>query len=101
MTTETIIEEKTTTYRTLKEPPKYKVVVFNDDYTPMEFVVIVLMSIFKHTEASAIKIMMQVHNEGSAVAGVYNYEIAEQKHIEATNLAKESGYPLQVKIDSE
>ena len=98
---DTAVVTKDTVKNRIKEPKKFKVLLLNDDYTPMEFVVIVLMSIFKHTEASAIKIMMQVHNEGSAVAGVYNYEIAEQKHIEATNLAKESGYPLQVKIDSE
>ena len=91
---------KDTVKSRIKEPKKFKVLILNDDYTPMDFVIAILVTVFKHPEPSAVKIMMQVHNDGSGVAGIYNYEIAEQKGIETTNLAKENGYPLQIKIES-
>jgi len=101
MTTETIIEEKTTTYRTLKEPPKYKVVVFNDDYTPMEFVVAMFITIFHKNKEEAMALTMSIHTKGNAVAGVYSHEIAEQKVSEATSLARGNGHPLVLKAEEE
>jgi ATP-dependent Clp protease adaptor protein ClpS len=92
---------KETTKTKFKEPKRFKVVVLNDDVTPMDFVVSMMMSIFKHSETQAVGLTLEIHNEGSAVAGVYNYEIAEQKGLEATNLARDNGYPLQLKIESE
>lgn len=83
------------------EPRKFKVIILNDDHTPMEFVVDVLMNIFNHDQASSEQLMLSIHNEGSAVAGIYPYEIAEQKGIETTHLARQAGYPLNVKIESE
>jgi ATP-dependent Clp protease adaptor protein ClpS len=83
------------------EPKKYKVLVLNDNHTPMEFVVAMLIKIFRHNEPSAIDLTMRIHNEGSAVAGIYSYEIAEQKSIEATTLARDHGHPLQIKLESE
>jgi ATP-dependent Clp protease adaptor protein ClpS len=83
------------------EPRKFKVIILNDDSTPMEFVIDVLINIFNHDQASSEQLMLTIHNEGSAVAGIYPYEIAEQKGIETTHLARQAGYPLNVKIESE
>ena len=84
------------------QPPKmWKVVFLNDDHTPMEFVMELLTAIFKHNEGSAKQITMEIHNEGSAVAGVYTHEIAEQRGIESTHLARANGFPLQITIEEE
>lgn len=85
----------------IKEPGKYKVILLNDDATPMEWVIDVLCIIFKHSKETAEKITLTVHNEGSGVAGVYTYEIAEQKAIEAVNASRERGFPLQLRLDAE
>lgn len=85
----------------IKEPKRYKVVFLNDDKTPIEFVIDLLMSVFKHTEETAQSLCMAIHNEGSAIVGVYTFEIAEQKGVEATNIARQAGFPLQIKIDQE
>ena len=85
----------------LKEPSKYKVILLNDDVTPMDFVVAILRGIFKHSEASAIEVTMKIHNEGSGVAGIYTYEIAEQKALDATLIARNNSYPLTIKVDEE
>ena len=83
------------------EPKRWKVILLNDDSTPMEFVIAVLMEIFRHTSDSARDIMLQVHETGSGVAGVYSFEIAEAKAVEATNLARTNGHPLQIKLEEE
>lgn len=85
----------------IEEPKRWKVILLNDDYTPMEFVIQVLQEIFKHSQDTATNITMQVHNEGSGIAGVYNFEIAEVKAVEATTLARSNGFPLQVKMEEE
>lgn len=85
----------------IKAPSKYKVVVMNDDVTPMEFVIVMLMMVFKHSQDKATALTMDIHNNGSAVAGVYSFEIAEQKGIDATILARESGHPLQIRVEEE
>lgn len=82
-----------------EEPKKYKVLMLNDDVTPMEWVINVLESIFKHSRESAEKLTLTIHTEGSGVAGIYNYEIAEQKAIESTNSSRSNGFPLQLKIE--
>ena len=99
--TDVEVKKKDSVKNRIKEPKKYKVVVLNDDYTPMDFVVAILMQIFRHSESQAMSLTLQIHNEGSAVAGIYNYEIAEQKGIEATGVARENGHPLQIKLESE
>jgi ATP-dependent Clp protease adaptor protein ClpS len=83
------------------EPRRWKVILLNDDATPMEFVIAVLMETFRHTAESANDIMLQVHETGSGVAGVYSFEIAEAKAVEATNLARTNGHPLQIKLEEE
>jgi len=85
----------------ITEPLKYKVIFDNDDQTPMDFVVDLLIQIFKHSQESAKKLTMKIHEEGSAVVGVYTFEIAEQKGVEATNLSRSHGFPLQIKLEKE
>ena len=85
----------------IQEPKRWKVILLNDDSTPMEFVIGVLVEIFKHTTESAQDIMLQVHETGSCVAGVYSFEIAEAKAVEATNLSRTNGHPLQIKLEEE
>jgi ATP-dependent Clp protease adaptor protein ClpS len=85
----------------VNEPKKYKVLFLNDDTTPMEFVIELLIGIFKHTETTATQITMTIHNEGSGVVGVYSHEIAEQKAVEATNLSRSQGFQLQIRLEVE
>jgi len=85
----------------ISEPRQWKVILLNDDTTPMEFVVALLTSIFKHTEDSARAVMLEVHETGSGIAGIYSFEIAEAKAVESTNLARGNGHPLQIKLEEE
>jgi ATP-dependent Clp protease adaptor protein ClpS len=80
---------------TKEEPPQYKVVLLNDDYTTMEFVVQVLESVFQKSPAEAYRIMMAVHLQGRGIAGVYPWEVAETKVEVVASLAREAGYPLR------
>ena len=97
--TDVIIDEKIKI--NVKEPKRYKVVMLNDDFTPMDFVISVLMRFFKHSENTATVLTTQIHEEGSGIAGIYSYEIAEQKAIEAVNASRERGFPLQIRVDEE
>jgi len=85
----------------ISEPKRWKVILLNDDTTPMEFVISMLMETFKHTEDTAKDVTIQVHETGSGIAGSYSFEIAEAKAVEATNLARTNGYPLQLKLEEE
>jgi ATP-dependent Clp protease adaptor protein ClpS len=85
----------------ITEPKRWKVIIVNDDVTPMEFVIGVLIETFRHTETAAQDIMMQVHQTGSGVAGIYSFEIAEAKAVEATNTARTNNFPLQLKLEEE
>jgi ATP-dependent Clp protease adaptor protein ClpS len=86
---------------TVTEPKRWKVIFLNDDTTPVEFVVQLLTQIFRHTEPTARDITIQVHETGSGIAGVYSFEIAEAKAVEATQLARVNGFPLQIKLEEE
>lgn len=77
-------------------PFKYKVIFHNDDYTPMDFVVWSLMTHFNKTADEATSIMLDVHQQGKALAGIYDYQIAEQKIYQVTESAKKYNYPLKV-----
>lgn len=83
------------------KPPKYKVLIFNDDFTSMEFVVQVLMTVFRHTTASATRLMLQIHRSGVGIAGVYTREIAEARVEQTLQLAREAGHPLQCTMEQE
>ena len=93
--TVTVVKEKIR----VKEPDRYKVIFINDDFTPMEFVMQLLMEIFHHPEDAAKDVMLKVHTEGKAVAGIYFFEIAEQKAFETAESAKEHQYPLKITIE--
>lgn len=101
MSTETVVEINEKIKKEIKEPEFYKVVFLNDDSTPMEFVIEVLNEVFGHSQETAKSITMTIHNEGSGIVGVYRYEIAEQKGLETVNIARSSGFPLQVKVEVE
>lgn len=85
----------------LQKPPLYKVLLHNDNYTTMEFVVLILMEIFHHSENEAIHVMLQVHNQGIGIAGVYTFEIAETKIAKVAALALEHEYPLLCTLEEE
>ena len=82
-----------------KEPTLYKVVLLNDDYTTMEFVVEVLMSVFQKTASESYQIMMNVHVNGRGIAGVYPWEVAETKAETVRTLASGAGFPLRATIE--
>jgi ATP-dependent Clp protease adaptor protein ClpS len=85
----------------LKEPPLYRVLLHNDDFTTMEFVVFVLQKVFQRSESDAFQIMLKVHMEGIGEAGTYPYEIAEMKVSEVTSLAQANEYPLLCTIEED
>ena len=95
--TDIVIDEKIK--QVVKEPSKYNVIMLNDDATPMEWVIGLLKEIFKHSDKDAQSLTMKIHNEGSAIVGTYKYEIAEQKSVEAVNISRNHGFPLQLKIE--
>lgn len=78
----------------LKRPPLYRVVLINDDYTPMEFVVQVLETVFCMERSKATRVMLEVHTRGKGVCGVYSYEIAETKVAQVTTIAQQQQHPL-------
>ena len=77
-----------------KKPPMFDVILLNDDFTPMDFVVFVLKEIFNHTDHAANEIMLKVHNEGQASCGIFSKDLAETKSYEVNNLAKINDHPL-------
>jgi ATP-dependent Clp protease adaptor protein ClpS len=82
------------------QPPKmYRVVLMNDDYTPMEFVVMIIQEYFHHNQESATRIMLQVHLEGKGVCGVYTKDVATTKVHQVVDRARESGHPLQCTME--
>ena len=89
----------TETEKKLKKPPLYKVLLHNDDYTTMEFVVYVLQSVFHHEPTKATQIMLHVHRKGVGVAGVYTYEVAETTVSRVHDLAKEYEFPLKSSME--
>ncbi|HIV49537.1 ATP-dependent Clp protease adaptor ClpS [uncultured Helicobacter sp.] len=80
----------------LEEPTLYQVILFNDDWTTMDFVIDVLMRIFEKNNDEAVEVMLKIHKEGSGICGVYPYDIAELKARITLDLAKQNGYPLRV-----
>ncbi len=85
----------------VKPPPLYKVMLLNDDYTPMEFVVGVLQALFKRSHQEAVLIMLQVHKKGVGICGRYPYDIAETKAVQVVGAARASEHPLQCVIEKD
>ena len=96
--TDTAIKTLTQEKIKVEEPSKYDVIFLNDEVTTFEFVVKVLTQIFNKTTDQAIALTKQIHEQGKGIVGTYLHEIAEQKGIETTVLARDEGYPLQVKV---
>jgi ATP-dependent Clp protease adaptor protein ClpS len=84
-----------------KEPPQFHVILLNDDYTTMEFVVMVLEHVFQKGPAEAFRIMMQVHVNGRGLAGIYPWEVAETKVDVVASMAKQAGFPLKAVIEQQ
>ncbi len=84
-----------------KRPPMYKVMLLNDDYTPMEFVVLVLERFFQINHAQSVEIMLTVHKKGLAVVGVFAFEIAETKVAQVMDFARRNQHPLQCTMEKE
>ena len=85
----------------LEKPKLYKVILHNDDFTTMEFVVFILRQVFMRSDAEAVTIMLKVHNEGVGVAGVYPFEVANMKAEKAMNLSRVHEYPLLCTVEEE
>jgi ATP-dependent Clp protease adaptor protein ClpS len=86
---------------TLQPPNLWHVVFHNDDFTPMELVIEILENLFKMSEEQAVEITMEIHNSGSAIAGIYPFDIAEQKALEAVAVARANGAPLMVTAEQD
>ena len=99
MSTEIEVKEKITVQ--LAPPALWNVIFLNDDKTPMELVIELLTGIFKHTESKAKEITLEIHETGSSIVGIYPFEIAEQKGIEATTIARQNGSPLRITVEQE
>lgn len=85
----------------VETPKMYKVLLLNDDYTPMDFVVLVLMRFFQKTETEAQKVMMEVHKKGAGLAGVFSLEVAEMKVMQVNQFARMNEYPLKSTLEKE
>ena len=97
--TDTVVVTKTKPKT--KKPPMYKVLLLNDDYTPMEFVVLVLERFFGINHAQSVEIMLTVHKKGMAVVGVFAFEIAETKVAQVMDFARRNQHPLQCTMEKE
>lgn len=94
-------KQNTTSDVIIKRPSLYKVVFNNDDSTPMDFVIDLLKAIFHKSHEDAVKITLSIHEEGKGAAGVYTYEIAEQKQNEAVYVSRTNGHPLNITLEAE
>lgn len=99
MSEKTIFKEDTKIK--IKKPMMYMVIIHNDDYTTMEFVVEVLMKVFHKKPPEATKIMLDVHNKGKGIVGVYTYDIAATKIAQVEEMTQESGFPLKLTMEEE
>jgi len=88
------VVEKAESKAKMERPPLYRVLLHNDDFTTMEFVVFVLQTVFNHGESEAVRIMLNVHRQGVGVAGIYTYEVAEMKVDKVTSIAQLNEFPL-------
>jgi ATP-dependent Clp protease adaptor protein ClpS len=99
--TEAVEELDSETLDDIAEPPMYRVLLHNDDYTTMQFVVELLMVVFNKSMEEAIRIMLHVHQSGIGICGVYSFEVAETKVETVHGLARERGFPLKCSMEKE
>ena len=97
----TEIKQTTRQLTNITKPNMYRVVFSNDDATPMNFVIDLLKAVFHHDDERAARTTMEIHEHGRGIAGVYTFEVAEQKHSESVYLARTNGHPLNINIESE
>lgn len=89
---------KERTISRIKEPGSYNVIFHNDDFTPMDFVTLILKNIFFKSDIEAETLMLKVHNEGKAIVGTYTYDIAMTKATDSTNISRKNGFPLRITV---
>ncbi|MDY0190104.1 MAG: ATP-dependent Clp protease adaptor ClpS [Desulfuromonas sp.] len=97
--TNSTAENISATAKKTAQPPKYNVIMHNDDYTTMEFVIETLQSVFHKNPTEATHLMLTIHQKGNAICGCYSYEIAETKIAQAHKLANAAGHPLRCSMD--
>ena len=95
------VVEKTESKTKMERPPLYKVLLHNDDFTTMDFVVFILQTVFNHGESEAVRIMLDVHRQGIGLAGVYTYEVAEMKVDKVASIAQLNEFPLLCTIEED
>jgi ATP-dependent Clp protease adaptor protein ClpS len=98
---QTVATPRSKTKPTTAKPPLWKVILLNDDYTPREFVVLVLKAVFRMNASHAYRVMMTAHQKGACVIAVYTRDVAETKAKEATELGRSKGYPLYFTTEKE
>lgn len=98
-TTDVVLDQRIKTK--IKEPSRYRVIIFDDDDTPFNWVVNLLQVVFNYTEPAANEMAAEVDKNGLGVVGIYTYEIAEQKSAEAITLSRSNGFPLDLKVEKE
>ena len=101
MSEQTVVKPRTRTKTKTQRPPLWKVILLNDDYTPREFVVMVLKAVFRMNEDQAYNVMMTAHQRGACVIAVFTKDVADTKAKEATELGKQHGYPLYFTTEPE
>ena len=99
MGTKVVAKTKPTPNFDLKEPLQYKVIYINDEVTTMDFVIMSLITVFNHSPEMAQSLCDEVHEKGAGTAAIMPYEMAEQKGVEVTQLARNAGFPLQSKLE--
>ena len=101
MTTKITQKPRTKAATKAQRPPLWKVILLNDDYTPREFVVLVLKAVFRMNESQAFRVMLTAHQRGACVIAVYTKDVADTKAREATDMGKSKGYPLYFTTEKE
>ena len=101
MSQKTLVKPRTKVKTKVEKPPLWKVILLNDDFTPREFVVLVLKAVFRMNESQAHRVMMTAHQKGACVIAVYTRDVAETKAKEATEMGKAKGYPLYFTTEKE
>jgi len=101
MSQQTGVKPRTKTKPTTQRPKLWKVILLNDDYTPREFVVLVLMAVFRMNDSEAYRVMITAHQKGACVIAVFTKDVADTKAKEATDMGKQKGYPLYFTTEPE